>query len=320
MAKYTFKDIFSLIKESAGQFMENNSLRLAAALAYNTIFSLPPLLYIVIATAGYFFGEKAVSGQLYEQLNEFIGHDAALQLEESLKNVKVEGGSTVATWIGIATLIFASTTIFVTLQESLNNVWNLKTKPKNGILKLAMDRILSFGMILSVAFLLLVSLVISALLAVLTEYMQRLLPGIAVFFIYLLDFVVSMGFITLLFALIYKYLPDAIIRWRDVWVGAMVTAFLFLLGKYLIGWYIGQSDLGSTYGAAGSIVILLTWVYYSSLIVFFGAEVTQQYADQFGQPVVPNQNSVRIEVREVPYADSDEAKAGRPPSEGRFRS
>ncbi|MFC6996995.1 YihY/virulence factor BrkB family protein [Rufibacter roseus] len=319
MAKYSTKGIFKLIKNSASEFMANNSLRLAAALSYNTIFSLPPLLFIVVSAAGYFFGEEAVSGQLYTQIREVVGEEAAGQVQELLKNVHLEGSSTWATLIGVGTLIFASTTIFVTLQESLNQVWNLKTNPKNGILKLVKDRLMSFGLILSISFLLLVSLVLTAVLGVFTDYLKQLLPGIAVFFIYLLNILVSLSFITLLFALIYRYLPDAIIRWRDVWVGAFVTAFLFVLGKFLIGWYLGQSNVDSTYGAAGSVVILLSWVYYSSLIVFFGAELTQEYADTYGQPIRPNHNSVRIEVREVPHEESDDAKEGRPPAEGRFR-
>ncbi len=299
--------------------MKNNSLRLAAALSYNTIFSLPPLLFIVVRTAGYFFGEEAVTGQLYSQIKGMVGPEAAAEIQSMITKLHLEGPNPMATAIGIGTLVFASTTIFVTLQESLNQVWNLQTKAKNGIMKLVRDRVLSFGMILSLSFLLLVSLVISALIGILTDYLQRLLPGLAIVFIYILDVAVSLSLITLLFAFIYKYLPDAIIRWRDVWVGAFVTAFLFLLGKYLIGWYIGQSDFNSSYGAAGSMVVLLSWVYYSSLIIFFGAEITQEYADTFGQPVVPNHNSVRIEVREIPHEESDEALAGRPPAQGRFR-
>ncbi|RNI28772.1 YihY/virulence factor BrkB family protein [Rufibacter latericius] len=321
MSKYTAKGIWGLIMNSASEFMKNNSLRLAAALSYNTIFSLPPLLFIVVRTASFFFGEEAVTGQLDTQISGLVGREAATEIQSMMAKLHLEGPSPLATWIGIGTLIFAGTTIFVTLQESLNNVWNLQTKAKNGILKLVMDRILSFGMILSVSFLLLVSLVISALIGILTDYMQRLLPGVAVVFIYILDVVVSLGLITLLFALIFKYLPDAIIRWRDVWVGAAATAFLFLLGKYLIGWYLGQSDMTSSYGAAGSMVLLLSWVYYSSLIIFFGAEITQEYADTFGQPVMPNHNSVRIEVREVPHEETMDAQAaGRPPAQGRFRT
>ncbi|WP_192822182.1 YihY/virulence factor BrkB family protein [Rufibacter sp. LB8] len=319
MAKYTKQGIWGLIKNSASEFIKNKSLRLAAALSYNTIFSLPPLLFIVVKAASYFFGDEAVTGELNTQISGMVGPEAAQQIQESLTKVHMEGSSPLATWIGIGTLVFASTTIFVTLQESLNQVWNLEAKAKNGILKMAIDRLLSFGLVLSIAFLLLVSLVLSAVLAALTGYLQKLLPGIAVVFIHILNLVVSLGIITLLFALIYKYLPDAIIRWRDVWVGAFVTALLFVLGKFLIGWYLGQSDMGSSYGAAGSIIILLSWVYYSSLIIFFGAELTQEYADTYGQPVRPNHNSVRIEVREVPHEETEDAKSGRPPAEGRFR-
>ncbi|MBA9079362.1 MULTISPECIES: YihY/virulence factor BrkB family protein [Rufibacter] len=320
MANYSTKSIFQLIANSGKEFMKNNSLRLAAALSYNTIFSLPPLLFIVVKSAGAIFGEDAVSGQLFTQIKGIIGTEAASEVQKILQNVHLEGSNPLATWIGIGTLIFASTTIFVTLQESLNQVWNLQTKAKNGVMKLVIDRLLSFGIILSISFLLLVSFVISAVLGVLTDFLKQQLPGVAVIFIFLLDIVVSLGFITLLFALIYRYLPDAIIRWRDVWVGAFVTALLFILGKYLIGWYLGQSDMSSTYGAAGSVVILLSWVYYSSLIIFYGAELTQEYADTYGHPVKPNHNSVRIEVRELPHEETEEAnKAGRPPAEGRFR-
>lgn len=319
MANISGKTVFSLIKNSATEFMKNKSLRLAAALSYNTIFSLPPLLFIVVSTAGYFFGDEAVSGELYGQISGLVGDEAATTIQEALTKMELQGTSTMATIIGIGTLVFAGTTIFVTLQESLNQVWNLETKAKNGILKLIIDRVLSLGIILSIAFLLLVSLVLSAALGILTDFLKAQLPDVAIFFIYLLHLVVSLGFITLLFALIYKYLPDAIIRWRDVWVGAFVTALLFILGKYLIGWYLGQSDLGSTYGAAGSMVILLSWIYYSSLIIFYGAELTQEYAETFGHPIRPDHNSVRIEVREVPHDETEEAKSGRPPSEGSFR-
>ncbi len=319
MANVSGKTVFSLLKNSGVQFMKNKSLRLAAALSYNTIFSLPPLLFIVVTTAGYFFGDKAVNGELYGQISGLVGPEAAATIQEALTKLELQGSSPLATWIGIGTLLFAGTTIFVTLQESLNHVWNLETKAKNGVLKLVMDRFLSFGIILSIAFLLLVSLVLSAVLGVLTTFLKEQLPGIAVFFIYLLDLVVSLGFITLLFALIFKYLPDAIIRWRDVWVGSFVTALLFVIGKYLIGWYLGQSSLGSSYGAAGSMVILLSWIYYSSLIIFYGAELTQEYAEAFGHPIRPDHNSVRFEIREIPHEETDDAMAGRPPSEGTFR-
>jgi len=319
MAKHTAKDIWSLTKSTVGQFMENNSFRLAAALAYNTIFSLPPLLLIVISAAGAIWGEEAFSGQLYNQLQGVLGKESAQQLQTVIQNVNKSGSGGVASAVGIGTLIFGATTFFVTLQDSLNSIWNIKVNPKNSFLQVLRDRFLSFGLILSVALLLLVSLVISTALSFFSGYLERILSDIAVVLFYILNIVVSLGMITCLFALIYKYLPDAVIRWKDVWVGSFLTALLFVLGKFLIGFYMGQSDPGSAYGAAGSIIIILVWIYYSSLILFFGAEFTQQFAAMFGQKIRPKENAVQIQVKEVGHEETDDFAAGRPKAEGRFR-
>lgn len=319
MAKYTFSDIWAMTKSTVGQFMENNSFRLAAALAYNTIFSLPPLLLIIIATAGRIWGEEAVSGQLAIQMKSMVGPEAATEIQTMIKNATLTGTGGIATAAGIAMLVFAATTFFVTLQDSLNSIWNIKVKPNNSFLKLAKDRFLSFGLILSIALLMLVSLVVSAILSFFTDYLQNLFPTIAVIFIHILNVVVSLGFITLLFALIYKYLPDAIIRWKDVWVGSFLTALLFVVGKFGIGWYIGNGDVGSAYGAAGSVIIILVWIYYSSLIVFFGSEFTQQYACTFGEKIRPKSNAVEVQLQEVKFRETPDAMAGRPQAEGRFR-
>lgn len=319
MAKYTFKDIWAMTKSTVAQFMENNSFRLAAALAYNTIFSLPPLLLIIIATAGRIWGEEAISGQLESQLASLLGPEAAKDIQTMIKNVTLTGAGGIASTVGIAMLVLTATTFFVTLQDSLNSIWNIKVKPENSFLKLARDRFLSFGLILSIALLMLISLVISAVLSFFTDYLAQNFPAIAVIFIHLLNIVVSLGFITLLFALIYKFLPDAIIRWRDVWVGSFLTALLFVIGKFGIGWYIGNSEIGSAYGAAGSVIIILVWIYYSSLIVFFGSEFTQQYACTFGEKIRPKSNAVEVALREVHYEESHDAQAGRPKAVGRFR-
>jgi membrane protein len=224
MSKFSFKDVLTMTKTTVAQFMENNSFRLAAALAYNTIFSLPPLLLIIIATAGKIWGEEAISGQLDNQLQSMVGADAAKEIQSMIKNATLTGSGGIASAVGVATLIFAATTFFVTLQDSLNSIWNIKVKPNNSFLKVAKDRFLSFGLILSIAFLMLISLVISAILSFFSDYLQRIFPAVAVIFIYIVNIAVSLGFITFLFALIYKYLPDAIIRWKDVWVGSFLTA------------------------------------------------------------------------------------------------
>ncbi|RYY18751.1 MAG: YihY/virulence factor BrkB family protein [Cytophagaceae bacterium] len=322
MAHYKFADILSILKSSATEFGSNNSFRHAAALSYYTIFSLPPLLLIVITTASAVYGGEALTGQIYGQLKGLVGGDAAAFLQESIAKFTLQQKGGLATAIGVGTLIFAATTFFVTLQESINDIWNLKVQTTGiGIGQYLQQRLLSFGLILSVALLLLISFVVSAVLSVFTGWLQRHIPEAGLIAIRLVDFTLSLIVTTLLFALIYKFLPDAIIRWRDVSVGAFITASLFILGKYLISFYISTSNPGSAFGAAGSAIVLLVWVNYSSLIIFFGAEFTQEFADAYGQRVQPKAHAVRVKVVEVPPAETDEAKAtGRPQATGRWRA
>ena len=321
MSQYKFSDILTILKSSATEFTNNNSFRHAAALSYYTIFSLPPLLLIVITTASAVYGGDALTGQIYGQLKGLVGADSAAFLQESIAKFTLQQKSGLATVIGIGTLIFAATTFFVTLQESINDIWNLRVKTEGiGIWQYLQQRLLSFGLILSVALLLLISFVVSAVLSVFTGWLQRHIPEAGVIAIRIVDFSLSLIVTTLLFALIYRFLPDAIIRWRDVGIGAFITAVLFIIGKYLISFYIAQANPGSAFGAAGSAIVLLVWVNYSSLIIFFGAEFTQEFADAFGQRVQPKAHAVRIEMREVPPGESEGEKAtGRPRSEGRWQ-
>ncbi|UOQ72969.1 YihY/virulence factor BrkB family protein [Hymenobacter cellulosilyticus] len=318
---YRFSDIVGILKTTASEFMTNNSFRHAAALSYYTIFSLPPLLLIVITVASSMYGTEAVTGQVYGQMRGFLGADSAKFLQDSIAEFTKQQKSGVASIIGIGALIFAATTFFVTLQESINDIWNLKVKPRNGIWQFVRDRLLSFGLILSVALLLLISFVVSAVLSAFTGQLQQWFPEIGVVVIRLVDFILSLAVTSLLFALIYRFLPDAIIRWRDVGIGAFITALLFVLGKFLIAFYIAKADPGSAFGAAGSAIVLLVWVNYSALIIFFGAEFTQEFADAFGQKVQPKHHAVRIETREVPEGETkEEISTGRPRSTGRFKS
>ena len=320
MADYKFSDILAIFKATAAEFTNNNSFRHAAALSYYTIFSLPPLLLIVITVASAAYGAEAVNGQVTTQLRGLVGADSAKFLQDSIASFTKQQKGGLATIIGVGTLLFAATTFFVTLQESINDIWNLKVKPRNGIWQFVQDRLLSFGLILSVALLLLVSFVVSAVLSVFTGYLQQLLPEVGVLAIRLVDFLLSLGITTLLFALIYKFLPDAIIRWRDVLVGAFITALLFVIGKFMIAFYIAKADPGSAFGAAGSAIVLLLWVNYSSLIIFFGAEFTQEFADAYGQRVQPKAHAVRVRLEEIAPGESEEEKAtGRPRSTGRWR-
>lgn len=319
--RYKFSDILGLVKSTASEFMDNNALRHSAALSYYTIFSLPPLLLIVITVASKIYGGEALTGQIYGQMKGLVGADAAEFLQSSIASFTQKDQGPVATVIGVGTLIFAATTFFATLQDSLNDIWNLKVKTQGiGIGAYLRQRLLSFGLILSVALLLLTSFVVSALLSIFTGYLERHLPNIGLIAIRLVDLSLSLVVTTLLFALIYRFLPDAIIRWRDVGIGAFITALLFLIGKYLISFYIAKSSPGSAFGAAGSAIVLLVWIYYSSLILFFGAEFTQEFADAFGQKVQPRAYAVRVKQVEIPAGESDEEKAtGRPRAQGRWR-
>ncbi|TDN40064.1 YihY/virulence factor BrkB family protein [Hymenobacter sp. UV11] len=321
MTHYKFSDIVAIFKASATEFTNNNSFRHAAALSYYTIFSLPPLLLIVITLASSVYGGEALTGQIYGQLRGLVGADSAQFLQNSIAQFTLEKKSGLATVIGLGTLVFAATTFFVTLQESINDIWNLKVKTEGiGIWEFVRQRLLSFGLILSVALLLLISFVVSALLSVFTGYLQRLLPEIGLIAIKVVDIVLSLGVTTLLFGLIYRFLPDAIIRWRDVGIGAFITASLFIIGKYLISFYISKANPGSAFGAAGSAIVLLVWINYSSLIIFFGAEFTQEFADSFGQRIQPKAHAVRVETKEIPPGESENEKAsGRPPSTGSWR-
>jgi membrane protein len=243
-------------------------------------------------------------------------------LQESIAKFTLQQKSGLATAIGLGTLIFAATTFFVTLQESINDIWNLKVETRGiGVWQYLQQRLLSFGLILSVALLLLTSFVVSAVLSVFTGWLQRYIPEAGVIAIRLVDFSLSLIVTTLLFALIYKFLPDAIIRWRDVGIGAFITAALFIIGKYLIAFYISQANPGSAFGAAGSAIVLLVWINYSSLIIFFGAEFTQEFADAFGQRVQPKVHAVRVRLTAIPPAETEEAIAtGRPQATGRWRA
>ncbi len=321
MATYSFSNILALVKSSAAEFSNNNSFRHAAALSYYTIFSLPPLLLIVITAASAVYGGEALSGQIYGQIRGLVGPESAAFLQDSIATFTLQKKSVLATVIGVATLVFAATTFFVTLQESLNNIWNLKVKTTGiGIKEFIMQRVLSFGLILSIALLLLISFVISAVLSAFTGWLQQQLPAVGVLAIKAVDFALSLGVTTLLFGMIYRFLPDAIIRWRDVGVGAFITALLFVLGKFLIAFYIAKSSPGSAFGAAGSAIVLLLWINYSSLILFFGAEFTQEFADTYGQKVQPKAHAVRVKEVEVPHEETAEAQAtGRPHATGRWK-
>lgn len=278
--------IWSLLRETYAEWTADGAPRLAAALAYYTAFSIGPLLVLVIALAGALFGDEAARGQIAAQLKGLVGADGAQMLEEMVENAAREPSGTLATLTSIVALILGATGVFGELQSMMNTIWDVErpATASGGIAAMIRTRILSFGMILGIAFLLLVSLVVSAVVAAASGWSRALLPGMDALW-HLVDVVVSLGVTTALFAMIFKFLPDAQIGWRDVLSGAFVTALLFTVGKLAIGFYLGRSSVASVYGAAGSLAVLLVWIYYAAQILFFGAELTQVYANRYGSRV-----------------------------------
>jgi len=288
MLKKTTRLYWSIMKEAATEFVDNNSMRLAASLSYYTLFSLAPMLLTVIALAGFFFGREAVEGQIYGQIDGLIGSQAAKQVQDLLKNTQQSGQSVWAAAVGLATLLVGATGTFAEMQDAINSIWGLKPKPRNGFLKYLITRVLSFSLVVSLGFLLVVSLAANALLNIFSERAVLLFSDATFYLFWTLNVAVVWSVIALLFTVIFKVLPDCYIHLKDALVGASFTSVLFMMGKYGIELYLGQSNIGSAYGAAGSVVIILVWVYYSSLILFFGAAFTKIYANKIGRGIRPN--------------------------------
>lgn len=287
------KIIWRLLKETWQEWQEDNASRLAASLAYYTIFSLSPLLIIAISIAGAIFGEEAARGEIVGQIKGLVGTNGAEVIETAIQNANQPDISNIASTISIVVLLFGASGVFAELQEALNLIWEVKAKPQQGLWGFIRKRILSFSVVLGIGFLLLVSLIISAILAALNNYLSGLVPGLDVIW-QIVNFIVSFAVTTVLFALMYRFLPDVKIRWNDVWIGAIITSLLFSIGRFILGAYLGGGSFGSTYGAAGSLVIILAWVYYSTQILFFGAEFTQVYAKRYGSRIIPNKHAVPL--------------------------
>lgn len=289
----SFKTLFSLLKETFQEWQEDNASLLASSLAYYTIFSLAPLLILIIAIVGAIFGEEAARGEIVSQIRGLVGVEGAKVIETAIANSAQPETSRWASFISVVVLFFGASGVFGQLQEALNTIWNVKAKPGLNITNLIKKRILSFTAVIGIGFLLLVSLVINAALSALNHYLSGFLPG-GDFVWQFVNFASSFAVVAFLFALMYKFLPDVHIAWRDVTVGAIITALLFTIGKSLLGAYLGSGSFGSTYGAAGSLVVILLWVYYSAQILFFGAEFTQIFAKRYGSQIVPNDYAVKI--------------------------
>jgi membrane protein len=297
--RLSVKGLFQVFKESFKGFGNDNVTKLSGSLAYYTVFSLGPLMVVIISLCSIFLGRDAIEGKVYEQLVSFVGADTALQLQQVIKNGFINGKGTFAAIVGVITLLIGATTVFGDIQDSINKIWNLKPKPKKGWLKMLRNRFLSFSVIASLGFLLLVSLGISAIIEALINTFKNRYPDVAVLIVYIINLALTFGITTLIFAVIFKVLPDAQIKWKDIMSGAITTAILFMLGKFGISLYISKTNVGSTYGAAGSIVILLVWVYFSSIILYFGAEFTKAYAVKYGSAIHPNDYAVTTKQVEV---------------------
>lgn len=292
MAKFSFKGIWSALKASFKGFSEDKVPKLSGSLAYYTVFSLAPMFVIIIFVAGLVLGQEAAQGQIEAQLTAFIGADAASQIQDMIKNAAIQDKGGMALVIGIIVLLIGATTVFGEIQDSINQIWGLKANPKKGLMTLLMSRLVSFGMIATLGFLLLVSLMATAVVESLMGRLQAVFPDGAVVLIYISNLVLTLAVVTALFAIIFKVLPDARITWKAVWPGAIATALLFMIGKFLISFYIAKSEIGSTYGAAGSLAILLVWIYYSAMILYFGAEFTKAWAVQHHAEIRPNKFAV----------------------------
>lgn len=293
--KHKLKDILSIFKTTLNEWWAKDPFRQSAIIAYYAIFGIPGLLVLIIAVAGYFFGTETVNQNLMTQISETIGSETALQIQDILTKSKAEKSTIWGSIVGISILLLGATGVFVELQKTLNLIWNVKVKPQNGLWLVVKARLFSFGLILAIAFLLTISLVISTALVAVSNFISFESSQVMMTLYGILNFVISLLVISALFAMIFKILPDAKIEWKHVWLGSLVTGLLFTIGKMGLAYYFGAANPASAYGAAGSIILILLWVSYSSMILFFGAEFTAAYAKMYSGIIAPT-NIAKVEI------------------------
>jgi membrane protein len=304
LSKEYLKQLWKVLLASFTGFSKDNGLKLSASLAYYTVFSIAPLLIIVISVAGLVFGQDAATDRLYPEIVHYVGAGPAAQIQDVLKHLALSGKSGIAVVIGVLTLLLGASSIFIEIQDSLNMIWRVKAKPKSGWVQLLKNRFVSFSLIISLGFLLLATLIINIVISAVQDQIQRFLPGIdsiTQLVVKLLNLGITLVVITTLFGIIFKFLPDVKIKWRDVRSGAVFTAVLFMLGQYIISLYIQYTAQGSAYGAAGSIIVILVWIYYTSAILYIGAEFTQVFAEASGSHIEPADYAVHIQQTEVEH-------------------
>jgi membrane protein len=292
------KAFWQSFRQAAIDFNNDNAFKLAASLSYSMIFAIGPLLIVVISLAGIFWGQQAVEGKIYIQIKDLVGNAAALQIQDFIKYIQQSKHTVVGAIVGGAVLLIGATGVFTEIQGSINYMWAIQAKPKKGWLYLLISRLISFSLIVAFGFISMVSLVINSLMDLLSDYLVRHFSHFTVYFFYAVNLSLILAVTVLLFTIIFRILPDAVIAWRDAFIGAVFTGILFMAGKLLISVYLGNSNIGLMYGAAASVMIILVWVYYSSIILYFGAEFTKTYAMRHGGGVRPNDNAVFILKRE----------------------
>lgn len=292
-----FKSLGHLFMAAGKGFVEDKVTKLSASLAYYTIFALTPLIIIVISAASIFFGDKLnPDTELFADINSFIGEPATLQLQSFVINANLSGKSTLGLLFGVITLVIGSTAIFIEIQDSINLIWKVRAIPKKGWIKMLTNRLLSFSLIVSMGFLLLVSLVVNSIIVALGSKISQYIPEATTIMMDIFTRVVTLAVVTGIFTIIFKVLPDVIIKWKTAIIGALFTAILFSIGQFLIGIYIEKGNPGSAFGAAGSIIIILLWIYYSAIILYFGAEFTQAYAEKYDEAIAPSKYAVHTKI------------------------
>lgn len=285
---------WKLIKTTYNEFDDDNAIKLSASLSYFTIFSLPPLLIIIMYISSFFYGKEAVAGRFFVQINQMVGNEAALQIQETIKNIELSNSNVFAAIFGGIMLVIGASGVFAEIQSSINFIWGLSAKPNKGVIKFIKNRLMSFSMIAVASFLLLVSLMVNTVMDVINARLVVYFPDITVYLFYILNLLILFATTTMLFSIIFKTLPDGRIAWKDALIGSGFTSIFFMIGKFAIGFYLGNSTIATVYGAAGSVIIILVWVYYSAIILYFGAEFTKVYAKSHGQKIIPNDYAVEI--------------------------
>ncbi|EHO08341.1 YihY/virulence factor BrkB family protein [Myroides odoratimimus] len=301
-----FKKVILLFKQSVFDFLDDNAMKFSAALSYYTIFALPPLMLLIISASGFIFEEQEVANFFYDQLRDLVGPNTTTEIQNAMSNVQLNRKSGyITTIIGVGILLFSASGVFAEIQSSINYIWGLAAKPDKNIARLVKNRLLSFAMIGSVGFVLLVSLMINSIVSLLYSYLGNFFGEETLSLVKLLNNAVVFLIITILFVLIFMTLPNGKLRWKDAFIGAGFTAVLFMIGKFGIGWYLGNTASSSLYGAAGSVTVMLIWVYYSAMILYFGAEFTKNYAILYGRKIVPGPYSIEIEKNVIKKSSED---------------